>query len=176
VTDDIARSGPYGDEHLHPLGFLIGTWRGEGVGAALGGGGPDFPYAEILRVYDDGSPFLAYSTQLVSTVDGHWIHSESGWWRDQPADSDGTTPVELVLTSAGGVTEVLVGQVGNGPAGAQVELASDVVARTPTAPPVSADKRLYAVRGGKLLYAIDAAGPDGGLAPHLAAALDRIED
>ena len=90
----------YGDEHLHPLGFLIGTWRGEGVGAPLGDDGEDFPYAEMLRIYDDGSPWLAYESQVVSTIDGHWIHSESGWWRDQPADQDGTIALELVLTSA----------------------------------------------------------------------------
>jgi hypothetical protein len=162
------------DRLLHPLGFLIGTWRGEGVGAVPGGGGPDYPYAEELRIYDDGSPWLAYSTQIVSTLDGHWIHSESGWWRDHPADEDGTVSVELVISSAGGSIEVLIGQLVTGAVGEQVELASDVVARTPTAPAVAADRRLYAVRAGKLMYAIDAAAGDGGLAPHLAAALDRV--
>ncbi|HTR70439.1 MAG TPA: FABP family protein [Mycobacteriales bacterium] len=166
----------FGDEHLHPLGFLIGTWRGEGVGAQPDGDGPDFPYAEMLRIYDDGSPWLAYSTQVVSAEDGHWIHSESGWWRDQPTLEDGSIPVELVISRAGGVVEVLVGQVTQGPAGDQVELISDVVARTPTARAVSADRRLYAVRGGKLLYAIDSSIDQSGLAPHLAAALDRIDD
>jgi hypothetical protein len=170
-----AGAPPHGDEHLHPLGFLIGTWRGEGVGAPAGGGGPDFPYAEMLRIYDDGSPWLAYETQLVSPVDGRWIHSESGWWRDQPADDDGSIALELVLTSAAGVTEVLLGELSEGPAGPQIELAADVVARTPTATPISADKRLYAVRGGKLMYAIDRASGSSGLAPHLAAALDRMD-
>jgi hypothetical protein len=32
------------------------------------------------------------------------------------------------------------------------------------------------VRGGKLMYAIDVAAGDGGLAPYLAAALDRSTD
>jgi hypothetical protein len=172
----MATSDPsYGDENLHPLGFLIGTWRGEGVGAPAVGGGPDFPYAEMLRIYDDGSPWLAYETQVVSTVDGRWIHSESGWWRDQPADEDGTIALELVLTSAAGVTEVLIGELTDGPAGRKIELTSDVVARTPTATPVTADRRLYAVRGGKLMYAIDRAAGESGLAPHLAAALDRMD-
>ena len=166
---------PYGDEHLHPLAFLLGTWRGEGVGAPVGGDGEDYPYAEMLRIYDDGSPWLAYETQIVSAVDGHWIHSESGWWRDQPAGEDGTIELELVLTSAAGVNEVLVGQLSTGTAGPKIELASDVIARTPTAPPVTADKRLYAVRGGKLMYAIDRAAGEAGIAPHLAAALDRMD-
>ena len=62
-----------------------------------------------------------------------------------------------------------------GPAGAHLELASDVIARTPTARDISADKRMYAVRGGKLMYAIDLASGDGGLSPHLAAALDPVQ-
>jgi hypothetical protein len=41
---------------------------------------------------------------------------------------------------------------------------------------VTAEKRLYAVRGGKLLYAIDQATAEGGLSPHLAAALDRVPE
>jgi hypothetical protein len=161
------------DELLHPLGFLIGTWRGEGVGAVPGGGGPDYPYAEELRIYDDGSPWLAYSTRIVSTYDGHWIHSEAGWFRDHPPDDEGTVAVELVLTRPSGVTEVLIGHVMLTAAGESVELASDVVARTPTAAAVTADRRLYAVRAGKLMYAIDLAAGDTGLVPYLAAALDR---
>jgi THAP4-like, heme-binding beta-barrel domain len=160
------------DEVRRPLEFLIGTWRGEGVGAVAGGGGPDYPYAEELRIYDDGSPWLAYSTRVVSIEDGSWLHSESGWWRPHPAAEDGTVDVELVLSRPTGITEVLIGHITDTPVGPQVELASDVIARTPTAPAVAADRRLYAVRGGKLMYAIDLAAGDSGLAPHLAAALD----
>lgn len=157
------------------LDFLVGTWRGEGVGAVLGGGGPDYPYAQELRVVDDGSPALAYSTHLVSTEDGRWLHGESGWFRAHPPDAEGQVEVELVLSQPNGVVEVLVGRLATGPAGVQLELASDVVARTPSAPELTADRRLYAVRGGKLMYAIDLAAGDTGLAPHLAAALDRAE-
>jgi THAP4-like, heme-binding beta-barrel domain len=164
------------DAATQPLGFLIGTWRGEGVGAVAGGGGPDYPYAEELRVFDDGSPWLAYSSQVVSTEDGRWLHSESGWWRALPATEDGVVAVELVLSRPTGVTEVLIGALDIGPAGEKVEVASDVVARTPTAPAITADRRLYAVRGGKLMYAIDLAAGGAGLAPHLAAALDRSGD
>lgn len=157
----------------HPLGFLIGTWRGEGVGAVPGGGGPDYPYVEELRIVDDGSPGLAYASRVTAVDDGRWLHSETGWWRVQPAAADGKSPVELVLVRPDGVVEVLIGHLATGPVGEQVELASDVVARTPSAPAYSADRRLYAVRAGKLMYAIDLAAGDSGLAPHLAAALDR---
>jgi hypothetical protein len=160
-------------DHPNPLDFLVGTWVGEGVGAVLGGGGPDYPYAEVLRISADGSSGLAYSSELASAEDGRWLHAESGWLRAQPADEDGVVAVELVVTRPTGVTEVLIGVLTDGPAGPQVELASDVVARTPTAPPITADKRLYAVRAGKLMYAIDLAVDGSGLSPHLAAALDR---
>jgi THAP4-like, heme-binding beta-barrel domain len=166
-VDDTETSGP--------LDFLIGTWRGEGVGAVPGGGGPDFPYVEELRIYDDGSPWLAYSSRVISVEDGEWLHSETGWWRPQPAGSDGTVGVELVLVRPNGITEVLIGRIVGGPVGEQVELGSDVVTRTPTAPAITADRRLYAVRAGKLMYAIDLAAGEGGLAPHLAAALDRSD-
>jgi hypothetical protein len=158
------------------LDFLIGTWRGEGVGAVPGGDGPDYPYAEVLRIHDDGSSWLAYTSHLVTVDDGSWLHSESGWWRPQPPAEDGSISVELVVTRPSGVTEVLIGALKEGPAGPQVELVSDVVARTPSAPPITADRRLYAVRAGKLMYAIDLAAGDTGLVPHLAAALDRSTD
>jgi hypothetical protein len=162
---------------LQPLEFLVGTWRGEGVGAVPGGGGPDYPYAEEIRIFADGSPSLAYSSRVTAVDDGRWLHAESGWWLPQEAEAeDGNLVVELVLTRPTGVTEVLIGALSTGPAGEQIELASDVVARTPSAPAFTADKRLYAVRGGKLMYAIDLAAGDSGLAPHLAAALDRVPD
>jgi hypothetical protein len=160
-------------EDLRPLEFLVGTWRGEGVGAIPGGGGPDYPYREEIRIFDDGSPGLAYSSLVTSVEDGRWLHSENGWWRPEPADEDGRTPLEVVLSRPTGVIEVLVGHMVTGAVGEQIELVSDVVARTPTAPSFTADRRLYAVRGGKLLYAIDLAAGDSGLVPHLAAALDR---
>jgi hypothetical protein len=158
---------------LRPLEFLVGTWRGEGVGAVPGGDGPDYPYAEELRIVDDGSPGLAYSSLVSSVEDGSWLHSESGWWRLQPVGEDGRTPIELVLSRPTGVVEVLIGHIVTGAVGEQIELVSDVVARTPTAPAFTADRRLYAVRAGKLMYAIDLAAGDSGLVPHFAAALDR---
>jgi hypothetical protein len=159
---------------LKPLAFLIGSWRGEGAGAVPGGGAPDFPYVEELTISYDGSPWLSYTTRAVDPIDGTWLHSEHGWWRPQPADADGRVGVELVIVQPTGVVEVLVGELVEGPSGSHVELASDVVARTPTAPAVSADKRMYAVRGGKLMYAIDLATGEAGLVPHLAAALDPV--
>ncbi|HVY08689.1 MAG TPA: FABP family protein [Mycobacteriales bacterium] len=161
---------------VRPLEFLIGRWRGEGHGAVPGGGAPDFPYDEELTITnDDGLPWLTYSTKAVHPIDRHIVlHVEHGWIRPQPADADGKITVEMVLALPNGIVEILLGELVAGPAGAHLELASDVIARTPTATQVSADKRMYAVRGGKLMYAIDLATGDAGLAPHLAAALDPV--
>jgi hypothetical protein len=158
-----------------PLGFLIGTWRGEGAGAVPGGDGPDFRYAEELTFDNDGSPLLRYATRVTDPEDGRVLHEENGWWRPLPADSSGRVHLEAVLVQASGVVEVLLGGLVAGPSGVHVELSSDVVARIPTAPPVAADKRMYAVRGGKLMYAIDLATTDDGLRPHLAAALEPVD-
>jgi len=162
---------------LLPLAFLIGTWRGEGQGAVPGGAAPDFPYLEELTIRnDDGLPWLTYETKAVHPIERHIVlHVEHGWIRPQPAADDGTVSVEMVLAQPTGVVEVLVGELVEGPSGPHVELASDVIARTPTATEVSADKRLYAVRGGKLMYAIDLATGEDGLVPHLAAALDPAD-
>ncbi|HVV75191.1 MAG TPA: FABP family protein [Mycobacteriales bacterium] len=162
-------------EVLRPLAFLVGTWRGEGQGAVPGGGAPDFPYAEELTIRnDDGLPWLTYATRAVHPVEREIVlHVEHGWIRPQPVDAGGKVAVEMVVALPTGIVEVLIGEIVEGPAGAHLELASDVIARTPTASQVSADKRLYAVRGGKLMYAIDLATGDAGLVPHLAAALDR---
>jgi hypothetical protein len=160
---------------LRPLGFLIGTWHGDGVGAVPEGRGPDFPYAEQMTfAWDGASPWLRYDTRASDPVDGRLLHTETGWWRAQPAAEDGTVHLDVVLTHPTGVVEVLIGQVVTDDVGEHVDLVSDVVARTATAPPVTAESRLYALRGGKLMYAIDLAAGESTLAPHLAAALDRL--
>jgi hypothetical protein len=161
---------------LRPLAFLVGTWRGEGVGAVPEGRGPDFPYAEDMTFeWDGASPWLKYETRATDPVDAELLHTESGWWRPQPAAADGTVHVDVVLTHPTGVVEVLIGQVVTDHVGEHVDLVSDVVARTATAPAVTAESRLYALRGGKLMYAIDLAAGESTLAPHLAAALDRVD-
>jgi hypothetical protein len=173
MTDAVAVDLP---DVLRPLGFLLGTWHGSGVGAIPEGRGPDFPYDEQMTFSWDGeSPWLKYETRATEPDDGELLHAETGWWRAQPADADGKVHIDVVLTHPTGVAEVLIGQVVTDHVGEHVDLVSDVVARTATAPAVTAESRLYALRGGKLMYAIDLAAGESTLAPHLAAALDRIE-
>ncbi|HVW81481.1 MAG TPA: FABP family protein [Mycobacteriales bacterium] len=162
-------------EVVRPLEFLIGTWRGEGQGATPGNAAADFPYLEELTVSNDGLPWLTYSTRAVHPENSEIVmHIEHGWIRPQPAGEDGSIAVEMVVALPNGIVEVLLGGLVEGAAGTHLELVSDVIARTPTATQVSADRRLYAVRGGKLMYAIDLATGEAGLVPHLAAALDLV--
>jgi hypothetical protein len=60
---------------------------------------------------------------------------------------------ELVLTHDNGSVEVWYGDTD----GARLELVTDLVARTETAPQVTAGKRLYGLVEGELMYAWDLA-------------------
>jgi hypothetical protein len=153
---------PHGD--LAPLAFLIGTWRGEGVG-----GYPtmeSFRYGEEVTFRHNGKPFLAYTQRTWSLDDDRPLHSETGYWRPQP---DGR--VEVVLAHPTGVVEIYYGTVD----GERIEIATDVVARTTSAKEVTALKRLYGLVSGKLMYAVDMAAVGQSMQSHLSATLDRVE-
>jgi hypothetical protein len=159
--DDTA--APHGD--LAPLAFLLGTWRGEGVG-----GYPtmeSFRYGEEVTFRHNGKPFLAYTQRTWSLDDERPLHAETGYWRPRP---DGG--VEVVLAHPTGVAEIYYGTV----EGERIDIATDVVARTTSAKEVTALKRLYGLVAGKLMYAVDMAAVGQPLQSHLSATLDRVED
>ena len=155
---------------IEPLAAFVGTWRGEGVG-----GYPtldaDFAYGEQIVIADYGKPMLAFSSESWSLDDERPLSRQVGFWRPT-SDSD----VEVVLAIASGFAEILYGRLVSGAAGEHLEMATDLVARTSTAKEVAAEKRMYAVRGGKLMYAVDMAAMGHEMAPHLSAALDRVGD
>jgi len=157
-------------ELLEPFAAFVGTWRGEGVG-----GYPsldaDFRFGEEIVIADYGKPVLAFSSRSWSLDDERPLSCQEGFWRPTSA-----TDLEAVLVIASGFAEVLYGKLVTGPAGEHVEMATDLVARTATAKDVTAEKRMYAVRGGKLMYAIDMAAVGYEMTPHLSAALDRVSD
>ena len=158
-------------ELVQPFAWLIGTWRGEGVG-----GYPsieqDFPYGEEITFACPGKPLLTFTSRSWALDDGRPLALQTGFWRPTSP-----TEVEVVLTVASGLVEILYGTLVDGSSGVHVELHSDVIARTATAKEVTADKRMYAVRGGKLMYAQEMAAVGvKELHPHLSAALDRVED
>jgi hypothetical protein len=160
-VDDAA--APHGD--LAPIAFLLGRWRGEGVG-----GYPtmaDFRYGEEVVFAQNGKPFLSYTQRTWSLDDGRPLHAETGYWRPRPEGG-----LEVVLAHPTGVAEIYYGTV----AFSKIELATDVVARTTSAKEVTALKRLYGLVDGRLMYAVDMAAVGHPLTPHLSASLERVEE
>ena len=165
------------------LDFLLGKWRGEGIGGYPTIG--DFRYGQELEIsVVPGKPFLAHRSRTWHLDDERPLASEVGWWRPQQ-DGD----VELVLAHPTGIVEIYLGRVD----GSRVELATDVIARTPSAKEVGAEHRLYGIvpplevarfahdsagtpgmGAGDLAYAIDMAAVGQPLQPHLSARLQRV--
>jgi hypothetical protein len=156
------------DSSLLPLAFLLGTWRGVGVGG--------FPTIDSFRFGQEivfshaGKPVLSYvSRSWLIDADGLVIESgaaESGFWRISDSGE-----LEAVVAHASGLAEVWVGEI----VGTRVEMATDVVARTSTAWEVTGGRRLYGVVDGDLLYADDVAVVGQPLTSHLSARLRRVD-
>ena len=172
--DEQQPTAPTLHEKLEHLGFLVGTWRGLGVG-----GYPtieNFRYEQELSFAHDGRPFLRYASRTwIVDDDGARVRpaaSEVGWWRP------GAEPrsVEVTLAQHTGVVEIYLGEA----TFTKVELATDVVARTETAKEVAGLKRLYGLVGGEdggekdLAYAIDLAAVGQPLQSHLSARLAKV--
>jgi hypothetical protein len=155
-------------ELVRPFAWLIGTWRGEGVG-----GYPtidaDFRYGEEIVFDCPGKPLLTFQSKSWALEDGRPMSLQSGFWRPTSP-----TEVEVVLSLGSGLVEVFYGNLVAGPAGEHVEIVSDVIVRTHSAKEVTVDRRMYAVRGGQLMYAQDMAAVGQPLQPHLSATLDRL--
>lgn len=173
-ADEQQPTAPTLHETLGQLGFLVGTWRGLGVG-----GYPtieQFRYEQELEFSHDGRPFLRYAARSWIVDDaGERVRpaaGEVGWWRP------GAEPrsVEVMLAQHTGVVEIYLGET----AFSKVELATDVVARTETAKEVAGLKRLYGLVGGEdggekdLAYAIDLAAVGQPLQSHLSARLTKV--
>ena len=151
-----------------PLAWLLGVWRGEGVG-----GYPtidDFRFEHEVSFTQNGKPFLAYTSRSwILDAGGERVRpaaAESGYWRPQ---DDGR--LEVLLSHPTGFSEIWEGTV-DGP---RIELRTDVVARTTTAKEYSAGHRLYGLVEGDLMWAFDMAAVGESMQPHLSARLARVE-
>jgi THAP4-like, heme-binding beta-barrel domain len=167
--DPVAPPAPELHPDLAPLSFLLGRWRGVGVG-----GYPtieSYRYGEELSFSHNGKPYLIHSSRTwLLDEEGHPVrpsHLETGYWRPQPDDG-----VEVLLVHPTGIAEIYLGQV----TGTRVEMSTDVVIRTATAKEVTAGHRLYGLVGDDLAYAYDMAAVGQGLQPHLSAQLKRASD
>ena len=142
------------------LGFLLGTWIGEGVG--------EYPTIDTFRYREEvtfttvGKPFLIYGQRTWALDDGRPLHAETGYWRITGADV-----VEVVLAHPTGVAEIQTGSV----SGQSLRLRSATLATTPTAKHVDALERDIDVEADELRYAIRMAAVGVPLTHHLGATL-----
>jgi hypothetical protein len=190
--DGATEQVPLPQEHpaIAPLSFLLGRWRGTGKG--------DYPtikgfgFLQEVTFSHIGKPYLIYTSRSWRLAtdeegqlkrDGHGelvrlepLAVEAGFWRPQP---DGK--VEVLLSHPTGITEIYAGEFRSL---TSIEMVTDAVARTETAKPYTAGKRLYGLvpsqtREGEkdLAYAFDMAAMGQPLTPHLWAVLqwDWIE-
>jgi hypothetical protein len=141
-------------ENLHPdlmpIAWMLGTWQGNGRGAYPGI--DPYQFGQQAVFVHDGRPFLHYfSRTWIVDADNTKLAEgplETGFLRKGKADD-----YELVLTHDSGSVEIWYGRT-DGP---RLELVTDLVARTETAPEVTAGKRLYGLVEGDLMYAWDQA-------------------
>jgi hypothetical protein len=146
---------------IEPLAFLLGTWRGEGVGEY-----PTietFPYLETVTFDHVGKPYLSY-VQRTTREDGSPAHGELGFWR-----LPGPSTVELVAIHPFGATEMAVGSL----SGSTIDLQSQSVVPTPAAKTVTAIERTITVDGDVLRYTVRMAAVGLPMTHHLSAELRR---
>lgn len=151
-----------------PLAFLLGRWEGRGRG--------EYPtiepyeFGQEVIFSHNGNPFLYYTSRSwLIDEEGTAVRPlamETGFWRPQPEGK-----LEVVLVHPTGVAEVWYGRVNQ----TKIEMATDVVARTPTAKDYSAGQRLYGLVEGALLWTFDMAAEGHELQPHLWGRLERAE-
>lgn len=152
---------------LVPVAWLLGTWRGVGVG-----GYPsidEFRFSQEVVFAESGKPYLHYlSRSWLLDDDGGEVRplaQETGYWRPQPEGR-----LEVLLSHPTGYAEIWVGEID----GAKIEMHTDVVARSETAKPYTAGHRLYGSVDGALMWAFDMAAVGHPLQPHLSAKLQRV--
>jgi hypothetical protein len=153
---------------LFPIAYLLGTWRGEGVGGYPGV--PDYPFAqEISFTQMPGMPVFSYTSRVWDPESGEPIGGEAGFWRTAGTFETGLR-VEVTLAHPTGIAEVYVGDVD----GAKIELSDNVTVRTATARQVERSQRLYGLVEGDLAYAIDIAAEGEAMRPYMSARLVRV--
>ena len=152
--------GPALHPDVAPLGFLLGSWMGEGKGfySTI----EAFEYGEEIRVSHVGKPYLAYTQRTWSLDDGRPLHAESGFWR-----MAGPTRVELVVAHPNGHGEVAEGELH----GQVISLASIGILSTSTAKSVVELERDLRVDGETLTYELRMAAVEQSLDGHLRAEL-----
>jgi hypothetical protein len=157
---------------LVPLAWLIGTWEGAGV-VGYPSLAEDLHFGQEVSFSHDGRGFLAYSSRSwlldASGATVRPLARENGFWRPAGPAGEGGTALEVLLAHPTGIVETYYGHV----EGARAELATDVVARTPSAKEYNSARRLYGLVEGDLLWVMEMAAVGHSLAPHVSARLKR---
>ena len=166
-TDDLREGVPVSDALLALLP-LVGRWRGAGEGV-VARTGKQFRFGQQITFVHDGRPFLAYEARSwLLDDDGAVLRQawrESGFWRVGAGPDD----VELLVVSNTGQALVFAGRAGD----QRWELETVSARHAPTAKDVDGERRLYAVREARLMYATELAPAGVPFAPHLNAVLER---
>lgn len=170
---------------VYPLAWLVGRWRGTGTVAY-----PNIPETAVeqeVHVDHDGGPYLRWTVTTWIAADAGagsaedggdkrvWA-TETGYWRvppERPADlPEDRFPVELLLADPAGHLTLYAGVTGNG----RIDLASDLIARTPDAAEVGAATRLLGLVHGELMWTWDIAAFGEPLQSYASARLHRVPD
>jgi hypothetical protein len=186
---------------LVPLSWLIGSW--EGVGVVGYPDFPERQFGQRIDfTVPDGAGYLLYTAQSwLLDADGgleSTLTVETGFWQlirsrgagdpgpgmippSEPSayttaesieslrNADGYFELEVSLVHPGGVNELYVGTA----QGAQIHLATDVVARTTTAKEYKASTRMYGYVHGELMWAWDMAADGRPMSSHASARLKK---
>lgn len=135
---------------LVALAWMIGSWEGSGKSSYPGT--EDAEFGHRIDFSHNGGNYLHYLSQTFETdTDGTAtkpLQMETGFWRPQPDSS-----LEVVMCNPDGIVEIWYGHI----TGAKIEMNTDAVARTSTAPDYSAGQRLYGQVNGDLMWTFDRA-------------------
>lgn len=161
---------------LVPLAFLLGDWQGAGVAELDTGEGSETEkcnFGQEVSFGHDGRDFLEYVSHSWQ-LDGEGnkvrpLETETGYWR-----IDAERKVEVVMIRDQGVAEVWYGELAEGKP--QIDLATDAIARTPSAGEYSGGKRLYGYVKGDLMWVGERATPQQPLRPYMSAQLKKAVD
>lgn len=135
---------------LVALAWMIGSWQGSGKSSYPDT--EDVDFGQQIDFSHNGGDYLHYLSQTYRVgPDGEPtepLQMETGFWRPQRDAS-----LEVVMANPQGYVEVWYGHI----SGAKIEIATDAVARTGSAPDYTAGQRLYGQVEGDLLWTFDRA-------------------
>jgi hypothetical protein len=157
-------------EDLHPdlysLAWLVGTWRGNGIGEYPGI--PRFNFFQEVTFNHDGRNFLNYFSRTWKvdevTKEQTPFELETGFWTPKEEKA-----LHVVISSSRGISEGWLG-IHDGP---RIQLVMDRGYSSPSAPIVTAGQRLYGLVEGELFFSYDMASEGETLQAYMWSTMER---